>query len=102
MFEALLDHHDDDDDYDRDPLVAQPPAAAAASAVPAPAQRRAQRGGVAQHSDATRSRLKLAWAKRKPNTCTRTLERISNGNLQVSANMWQQSHSVISPLKIER
>ena len=75
MFEFLLDEP-----------AADPAPAAAAAAAPAAAARRRQRGGVAAHSNHTKTKLKLAKARRNSARHESTVLRLANINVSSFSN----------------
>ena len=76
MFDAMLD-----DEPAADPAPAAAAAAAAAAAWPEPQQvQLQQRGGVAQHSELSKCRIKLAWARRRSRQQNSTTNRLARGN----------------------
>ena len=75
MFDAMLD-----DEPAADPALAAA-AAAAAAAWPEPQQvQLQQRGGVAQHSELSKCRIKLAWARWLSRQQEAATNRLARGN----------------------
>ena len=78
MFDDLLDDVAVDEDalaIDQDPAPAAAPAAAAAAAAPRP-----RRGGVTHHSELSKTRIKLSWARRQRAQSAAVASRLSSGN----------------------